>query len=174
MRGHVCKWISALCLAGATVWAQAQPQVPDAVAPDVQRPSLQGTTETGAPAGLADWRGRVVMIYAWSTSCAVCLNNMPELRRNVAGWAGQPFVLVSVNTDTQRNALDEWHRLRAATVPPALQWPSLWAGGAGFASDLPLAGQMPAVWVLDKTGAVRYHARGRMPAQAWDQVADLL
>jgi thiol-disulfide isomerase/thioredoxin len=193
MRGRVCNWISATCLVSAAVGAQAQTGVPAgavggpgvavaqavaegsaAVAPAALRPMLQGVTETGAPVGLADWRGRVVMVYAWSTGCAVCLDNMAELRRNVAGWAGQPFVLVSVNTDGRRSALDDWHRLRASTLPRTLHWPSLWLGEAGFASDLPLAGQMPAVWVLDKTGAVRYHARGRMPAQAWDQVADLL
>jgi hypothetical protein len=173
----------AACLLSAAAWAQATagpaagvPVGPGvaAIAPDAQRPQLQGVTDAGAPVGLSDWRGRVVMVYAWSTGCAVCLDNMAELRRNVAGWAGQPFVLVSVNTDGRRNALDDWHRLRTSTLPRTLHWPSLWAGEASFASDLPLAGQMPAVWVLDKTGAVRYHARGRMPAQAWDQVADLL
>jgi predicted transcriptional regulator len=37
-----------------------------------------------------------------------------------------------------------------------------------------MQGQLPAVWVLDKTGAVRYQVKGRMPAEAWDQVAELL
>jgi peroxiredoxin len=135
---------------------------------------LKGVSDAGVPLDLAQWRGKVVMVYVWSTDCAVCLNNMPELRNNLAGWRGQPFELVSINTDATPEALQRWQALRKQTQPTHMQWPSLWAGDTALNTTLPLRGQLPAVWVIDKTGAVRFHVRGRMPAQAWDEVAEAL
>lgn len=175
--------------AGAVAWAPsanaqaiAQAAVPAATAATAGnkaaqpvRPAvLKGVTESGKPVDLASLRGKVVMVVAWSTRCAVCLDNMPELRRNLAGWQGQAFELITVNTDATPGALADWHSLRSQTQPAHLQWPSLWAGALTFSSTLDMQGQLPAVWVLDKTGAVRYQVKGRMPAEAWDQVAELL
>lgn len=171
--------------AGAVAWAPsaiAQAAVPAATAAaagnkaaqPVRPAALKGVAESGKPVDLASLRGKVVMVVAWSTRCAVCLDNMPELRRNLAGWQGQPFELITVNTDATPGALADWHSLRSQTQPAHLQWPSLWAGAITFSSTLDMQGQLPAVWVLDKTGAVRYQVKGRMPAEAWDQVAELL
>lgn len=170
--------------AGAVAWApsaiaQAVPGASAApagnkAAQPVRPAALKGVTESGKPVDLASLRGKVVMVVAWSTRCAVCLDNMPELRRNLAGWQGQAFELITVNTDATPGALADWHSLRSQTQPAHLQWPSLWAGAITFSSTLDMQGQLPAVWVLDKTGAVRYQVKGRMPAEAWDQVAELL
>ncbi len=175
--------------AGAVAWAPSaiaqaivQAVVPAATAATagnkaaqpVRPAALKGVTESGKPVDLASLRGKVVMVVAWSTRCAVCLDNMPELRRNLAGWQGQAFELITVNTDATPGALADWHSLRSQTQPAHLQWPSLWAGAITFSSTLDMQGQLPAVWVLDKTGAVRYQVKGRMPAEAWDQVAELL
>lgn len=135
---------------------------------------LTGVSETGQAIDLARWRGKVVMVYAWRSACSVCLSAMPELRNNLVGWQGQPFELVSINTDTSRSDLDLWHRLRVQSQPKQMHWPSLWVGDVALTTTLDLAGQLPAVWVLDKNGQVRFHAKGRMPAEAWNQVADLL
>lgn len=167
--------------AGAVAWApSAIAQAATAAtagnkaAQPVRPAALKGVTESGKPVDLASLRGKVVMVVAWSTRCAVCLDNMPELRRNLAGWQGQAFELITVNTDATPGALADWHSLRSQTQPAHLQWPSLWAGAITFSSTLDMQGQLPAVWVLDKTGAVRYQVKGRMPAEAWDQVAELL
>lgn len=165
--------------AGAVAWApsaiaQAAATAGNKAAQPVRPAVLKGVTESGKPVDLASLRGKVVMVVAWSTRCAVCLDNMPELRRNLAGWQGQAFELITVNTDATPGALADWHSLRSQTQPAHLQWPSLWAGAITFSSTLDMQGQLPAVWVLDKTGAVRYQVKGRMPAEAWDQVAELL
>jgi thiol-disulfide isomerase/thioredoxin len=135
---------------------------------------LQGRTEADSPFNLSNWRGKVVLIYAWNSRCAVCISHMPELRANRNGWAGQAFDIVSINTDPEATDITQWHRLQQQTIAPAQRWPSLWTGSSGFSSNLPLAGQLPAVWVLDKTGAVKFHVRGRVPTEVWNQIADLL
>lgn len=172
-------WAVVLGAGAPLAIAQAVPAATAATAGNkaaqpVRPAALKGVTEAGKPVDLASLRGKVVMVVAWSTRCAVCLDNMPELRRNLAGWQGQAFELITVNTDATPGALADWHSLRSQTQPAHLQWPSLWAGAITFSSTLDMQGQLPAVWVLDKTGAVRYQVKGRMPAEAWDQVAELL
>lgn len=180
-------WVLALGVLGAAMAGRAGAQVPSTAsqpsptgqmatntAPGHTPTVLTGVSETGQPIDLARWRGKVVMVYAWRSACSVCLSAMPELRNNLAGWQGQPFELVSINTDTNRSDLDLWHRLRVQSQPKQMHWPSLWVGDVPLTTTLDLAGQLPAVWVLDKSGQVRFHARGRMPAEAWNQVADLL
>ena len=78
--------------AGAVAWApSAIAQAATAAtagnkaAQPVRPAALKGVTESGKPVDLASLRGKVVMVVAWSTRCAVCLDNMPELRRRLAG-----------------------------------------------------------------------------------------
>lgn len=135
---------------------------------------LQGRTDAREAFDVKALRGKVVVVYAWATDCPVCISHMPELRANRQGWAGQPFEMVSISTDTREADIAQWHTLQQQTLRAAQRWPSLWTGGTEFATNLPLAGQLPAVWVLDKTGQIKYHVRGRVAPEVWNQVADLL
>ena len=85
--------LAALLLSLASVHVTAQGATPTA------RPSLVGQTSAGESVDLARWRGQVVLVYLWSTDCPVCLDRLPELRRNLAGWKGRPFVVIAVNQD---------------------------------------------------------------------------
>jgi len=155
-----------------------------AVATVPERPELVGQTETDTSINLSALRGQVVMLLVWSTSCPVCLNKMPELRANLAGWAGQGFQIISINTDRQREPLQQWEAARRTTVPANQQWPSVWAHAASFKTNLPLgssaagvpvaASQLPTLYVIDRQGKLRLHTMGRMPADVWDTIADLL
>jgi thiol-disulfide isomerase/thioredoxin len=137
-------------------------------------PELRGPDEGGVPFRLTDWRGQVVLVFAWGSGCPVCLHAMSEFRANAAGWRNSPFRLVAVNTDAHDRDLKNWLDIRRQVQQEALRWPTLWAGAPGFSSTLNFSGSLPAVWVLDKTGVVRLHVRGRMPAEVWNEVADLL
>jgi hypothetical protein len=106
---------------------------------------------------------------------------MPELRANLAGWQTQGFKVISINTDTRPDGLRSWEAARQVTVPTPQQWPSLWLHAPGFATSLPLdapnaAGvtHLPSIYVLDRTGKLRLHTTGRVPAEVWDTIADLL
>jgi peroxiredoxin len=156
----------ALCLALASPLALAQP----ATAP----PQLRGPTLDGKAFDLTTLRGQVVMVLFWSTDCAVCRDKMPELRANVKGWQGQPFTLVSVSTDRQRSAIEAHQRLVELTVPASQRFTTLWAGDSRHRHGFGPTGQLPAVFLLDKTGRVVESYHGRVPAEAWDRIADLL
>ncbi len=137
-------------------------------------PELKGPTLDGPAFDLADSRGKVVMVLFWSTDCAVCRDKMPELRANVKGWEGQAFELVTVNTDRDRRAASTYHQLVQLTVPPSQRFVSLWAGDPAYSDTFGIPSTLPAVFLLDKRGYLVQRYQGRVPAEAWDRIADLL
>jgi peroxiredoxin len=135
---------------------------------------LRGVDRQGQVFDLAAQRGRVVMVMLWSTACAVCRDKMPELRANLRGWQNQPFTLVGVNTDTARRSFDEWERLVELTVPADQRFAQLWRGDPQHQDSFGEAGALPATFLIDKQGRIAHRFQGRVPAEAWDHIADLL
>jgi peroxiredoxin len=137
-------------------------------------PTLRGTTLDGRVFALDALRGRVVLVFYWSTSCAVCRDKMRELRANMMGWQGQPFTLIGVNADARRQDWVEYERLVSGTIPAAQRFPSVWSGDASYVDSMERPGQLPSACLIDKSGRLVERYRGRIPAEAWDRIAELL
>lgn len=149
----------------AALWCQA------ALA---QTPTFSGTTLEGQPFNLDAQRGRVVLVLLWRTDCAVCLSKMPELRANALGWKGKPFDLVTVSLDARSADTESYDRTRrqvAAAEGPV--W-SFWQGQTQMPDDWRKAGRVPVTLVIDREGRIAARHEGRVPAEVWDSVADLL
>jgi hypothetical protein len=99
---------------------------------------------------------------------------MPELRNNYAGWAGRPFELVAVSTDTRVQDLLDYERIISRTVPMKERFVQLWTGDSAYKDNLGKHAMLPAAYLLDKTGKVVERYVGRIPPEAWDKIADLL
>lgn len=136
--------------------------------------SVQGMTLEGKPFRLASLKGKVVLVMFWSTGCAVCRDKMPELRQNYEGWSGKPFEMVLVATDRQVGDVLDYERILSRTVPLRQRFIQLWAGGPGYGDNLGTPARLPATYVIDKRGVVVERYEGRVPAEAWDRIADLL
>lgn len=136
---------------------------------------LSGSTLAGRPFNSEAQRGKVLMVFYWSTDCAVCRSKMAELRANAQGWRGKPFELVLVSEDRRHDDLLAYDSAWKATQDPALHPPSLWAGDAGYVDSLrQRPKRLPFTLVLDAQGVERARFEGRIPAEAWDAVAELL
>ncbi|WP_374658901.1 TlpA family protein disulfide reductase [Inhella sp.] len=136
---------------------------------------LQGPIATGQVFDLARQRGRVVMVFYWATSCAVCRDKLPELRQNMLGWKDKPFDLVTVSVDGKEADWRAYEQLQAVTQPAAAQRvTSLWAGARGFRHSLGATPKLPLTLVIDAQGQVRQRVEGRMAPELWDEVAELL
>lgn len=153
-----------LILAHAQAWALQPGEIPQ----------IQGPTLTGAPFHLAALRGKVVLVLFWSTDCAVCRDKMPELRANAQGWHGKPFELVTISTDRRLQDAVDYEKVVTAMVPPKQRFPSLWSGDLAYRISADRPASLPAAWLLDKSGRLVEQYTGRMPAEAWDRIADLL
>ena len=147
---------------------------PAAAAATAGIPDLRGTAIDNKPFDLAKLRGKVVLVFFWSTDCAVCRDNMPELRANVQGWRSQPFEVVTVSEDRKRQDLLDYERLVNGTVPANQRFITLWAGETGYMDSFTKRPRLPETFIIDKKGQIAAHYLGRIPAEAWDKIADLL
>jgi thiol-disulfide isomerase/thioredoxin len=144
------------------------------LAADAPPPTLAGTTFDGRSFDLARQRGRVVMFVLWRTDCAVCLSKMPELRANAAGWAGKPFDLVTVNLDPRReDALAYEAALRQTGASRLPMW-TLWQGHTRLPAEWQQPARLPVLLLIDAEGRLVKRHEGRVPPEAWDEVAELL
>ena len=138
---------------------------------------LKGRSADGRPFDLAQQRGRVVMVVYWASTCAPCRTVLPELRANLRGWKDRPFDLVSVSLDAREADWRDYERLAATTQPDAaMRGVSLWRGARDTQDALlpERPKKLPLTLVLDAQGREVQRYEGRVPAQAWDAVAELL
>lgn len=139
------------------------------------RPTLSGHTSNGEGVDLVQWRGHVVLVYLWSTDCPVCLDRLPELRRNLAGWKGRPFVVVAVNQDARWADLKAYEQVLDAVSPPEPQLKLVWRRALAHhdnLGDLPL--RQPTTLLLNRHGELVKEVRGSWPAGTWDEIAELV
>jgi thiol-disulfide isomerase/thioredoxin len=64
-------------------------------------PDLAFARPDGAAGGLADFRGRTVLLNLWATWCAPCRKEMPALDALQGELGGERFAVVAVNIDTR-------------------------------------------------------------------------
>jgi peroxiredoxin len=139
------------------------------------RPALVGRTTQQAAVDLQQLRGKVVLLFFWSTDCPVCLDKLPELRRNLEGWRGKDFVIVAVSQDRSAADLKAYEQVLDRVAPPNAQMKSVWRRDAAHRDsfgELPL--NVPTTVVLDRDGKVAKQLRGRVPAELWDDIAELV
>lgn len=165
----------------APISARAQPAAPakiglssSAVMTTATVPQIEGKTIDGAAFRLASLKGKVVLVMFWSTNCAVCRDKMPELRTNYEGWNGKPFELVAINTDPRVQDFLDYERIISTTVPLKQRFVQLWTGETGYRDNLGKSAQLPMAYLVDKNGKIVERYVGRIPAEAWDRISDLL
>ncbi len=62
-------------------------------------PAIRFQDGTGRPMGLADFRGRVVLLNVWATWCPPCRKEMPSLDRLQLKLGGPDFEVVALSID---------------------------------------------------------------------------
>lgn len=136
---------------------------------------LSGLSSRGERVTLKGLRGSVVLVFVWSARCPVCLDKLPELRRNLEGWLGKPFVILAVNQDRMVDDMRSYERLLEQMAPTRSQLKHLWRGAPEHQDnfgELPM--NMPTTMIFDKQGALSKTIRGRVSPELWDDVAELV
>ena len=127
-------------------------------------PALVGVTMTGEPFDLDEWRGRWVIVNFFSTGCAGCVVEHPELvdfheRRAAADDAR----IVSVVFD------DSVGRVREFFMAHGGDWPVL-AEGAGAAAVAYGVTGVPESYLVAPSGVVVWKQVGGVTADGMDDV----
>ncbi|GAB3482352.1 hypothetical protein [Polaromonas eurypsychrophila] len=79
---------------------------------------------------------------------------MPELRTNYEGWAGKPFELVAVATDKRVQDVVDYECIISRIVPTKQQFVQLWMGDSSHRDNLGGHAQLPAGYLIDKSGKI--------------------
>lgn len=135
---------------------------------------LSGPTLDGQAFNLEAMRGKVVLLMLWSTDCAACRDRMPELRDNYLGWKGKPFEIVAVSMDNKRDDLLMYRQVISSAVKPSQRFPWLWAGEPSYKDNFGKPAMLPMSYLIDKNGMVVKSFVGRIPAEVWDQIAEMV
>lgn len=158
---------TALLLAAGLCAAQTDPAA--------ARPQLAGRTLQGEVVDLQQLRGKVVLLFLWSTECPVCLDKMPEFRRNLQGWHGKDFVIVAVNQDRTADDLRRYEQVLDTMMPHDAQMKIVWRRDPAHHDSLGEAPQrLPTTLILDRQGKVVRSVQGRIPPELWNDIADLV
>ena len=132
---------------------------PMPIAVGAPAPTYDATSIDGAPVSLADLRGRVVLLNIWATWCKPCRQEMPALdtlhRRHAA--AGFEVVGVSIDEPGARDRLAPFAQELGASY-------TLWHDPADRVSSTFLAVGVPASYLIDRDGTLRWRHVGPVTA----------
>lgn len=160
--------ISALVLLSlASAQAYAQTSIPPWQKGELLQ--LDAVDAADRPLAVERLRGQVLVVFVWSTACAVCRDSLPELRANANGWQNKPFALLAVNADARPGDWARYEAVVAKTLMPAKNWLSL-----RLRDGLPAGQRLPLTLLVDRTGRILQRYEGRLAPEVWDGVADTL
>jgi peroxiredoxin len=134
---------------------------------------IRTTAESPVIFDLTKQSGKTVLVFHWRTNCPVCLDKLEELRSNIAGWKIKPFVVLAINHDRNRQDFQSYlqiSRTLNGDIPQLIHvynkdiaQDSLYKGAA-----------LPTSYLIDDKQMLRQTYVGRIPAEAWNDIADLL
>lgn len=112
----------------------------------------------GKPHDLTAYRGKVVLVNFWATWCEPCRDEMPALGRLQKKLGGRQFVVLAVNIDEPESRIRKFLEQMPLGFP-VLTDPERKATKAWNARIL------PASFIIDRDGRIRYTAVGELD---WD------
>jgi thiol-disulfide isomerase/thioredoxin len=121
-------------------------------------PAFALTDWSGRPLDAAAVAGRPVVVDFWASWCGACKEALPALDDLAGRFADRGVVVLAVNVDRDRGAADRW---LAGRLPERRL--TLVADPSGTLLARMGAPGMPAVYVVDRTGVVRFAASGYAP-----------
>jgi thiol-disulfide isomerase/thioredoxin len=141
--------LAAILVSGAAAAAELHPWTGGAT-PPLALEDLQGKVHD-----LARSKGKVVLVNFWATWCEPCRAEMPSMERLRASLAGQPFELLGVNMAEPLSRIEKF----TAKVPVGF---TLLRDRDGAAARAWGAKVLPASYLVDREGRIRYYAFGEV------------
>ena len=118
-------------------------------------PNFSATDIDSNPISLKDYRGKVVLLDFWTTTCGPCIAEMPNMKKVYDAYKDVGFDVIGVNLDADEANLHEF--LKACDLP----WRQVFGGQESPLKKLYHVRGVPSPWLIDKEGnVISYQARG--------------
>jgi len=105
----------------------------------------------GKPTPINQFKGKVVLLNFWSTTCAPCISELPELERLSKSLAGQNAVVLSVTADSEQQ-VQHFLNKQPLNIP-------VYLAGEDTPADFRVDGY-PTTVILDKNGTAVFRYVG--------------
>jgi peroxiredoxin len=116
-------------------------------------PEFEAATLAGDYLTSEDVKGKVLLLDFWGTWCAPCVAAVPSLRLMSRRMEKDPFVLLSVSTDTDKATLTDF------VAKHEMSWPQVWDERHELARKFQVEGY-PTYMLVDHQGEIVYVVRG--------------
>ncbi|MFA6001705.1 MAG: TlpA disulfide reductase family protein [Thermoleophilia bacterium] len=132
---------------------------PPTVTEGVQAPDFTYPLYGGGDATLSDFRGKVVLVNIWNTTCLECKKEMPYMQREYETFKNKPFEILAISTDGDGAKVIEpflkqlVEYVDKKSVPVKLTFPILMDTKDEVASTYQTI-KYPESFILDKDGKV--------------------
>jgi len=103
----------------------------------------------GRDVDLSKMHGKVVLVDFWATWCPPCVAEVPSVKAAYDKLHSRGFEVVSISADENKEDL------LAFISKKNLEWPQYFDGREGKLSTRFGINEIPAMWLIDKTGKVR-------------------
>jgi peroxiredoxin len=115
-------------------------------------PEIDGVDFDGKPLKLSDYRGKVVVLVFWGSSCGLCMAMVPHERDLAERLKGKPFALLGVDCEGSKDTA------RAVMSRERMTWPNWFDGAAhtGAIAKRYNVQSFPRVYVIDQSGVIRH------------------
>ncbi len=118
-------------------------------------PDFSTTDIDSIPISLKDYRGKVVLLDFWTTTCGPCIGEMPNVKKVYDVYKDVGFDVIAVNLDADEADLHGF--LKVCDLP----WRQVFGGQESPLKNLYHVRGVPSPWLIDKEGKViSYQARG--------------
>lgn len=153
-----------LCLAMASLQA-GEPPLPAGVIRLEPFPAPQTRLDDldGQPYALEEDRGAVVFVHFWASWCGPCRREMPAIQRMWQQMEGEGLRIALINTAEDEETVFSFLAGHAPDIRPLMD-------RDGQRTEAWQPRGLPATYLVDREGLVRYQVLGGRP---WDEPAYL-
>lgn len=126
-------------------------------------PDLPFRFPDGVPFTIRSYRGRVILINIFSSTCKPCLEELPSLNRLAKKGEGYPFQVVGLCAD-----IGDPEKLKDFLIRKKIRFPVAYAFTSNPFSSLIIRGY-PTTFLLDPSGRIlrRFEGPRRWDAPEW-------